>query len=153
MSQQAPGFDQVPLLAVGAVADAHHDLRPLHVVDESEAQVVVFDQAAAGQPPLLVAAGVVALVEGDGAVDQVSHRVQAVHALSQLPHVRGRRLGDGQFGVDVLQVPLEGLALQPVPQLQALRDAAKRSEMKTRKGTNATTHSPNGMFLAKGTEA
>lgn len=119
MPQQPARLGQPPPLLLRTVADPHHHLRTLRVIDEGEAEVVVLDEAAAGEAPFLVAAGVVALVECDGAVEQVAHGVQAVGALAQLAHLGGGGVRDLEFGVDVVQVPFEGLALEALSEFEA----------------------------------
>jgi hypothetical protein len=65
----------------------------------------------------------VAAVEANGAIKQVSNSVQAHQTLLDRAKCNVHGVGDGQFWVDVVQVPLKGFALQLLPQLHSALDA------------------------------
>lgn len=71
----------------------------------------------------LISTTVVAAVESDGAVKQVSNGVQAHETLLDRAERNVHRVGDGEFWVDVVQVPLKRFALQLLPQLRSGLDA------------------------------
>lgn len=92
------------------------------------------------------------------AVSQMAQSVYAVSALSDAP--LGLRLGHHELWIHVVQVPLEGFAVQLLLELQSVVDAGigtnKRNislEAVATLAFSRHTHFPNGIFLARGTEA
>jgi hypothetical protein len=73
--------------------------------------------------PHLISTTIVAAVESDCAIKQVSNSVEAHEALLDGAERNVHGVGDGQFRVHVVQVPLEGFALQLLPQLHSALDA------------------------------
>ena len=87
----------------------------------------MLDLARLGEVPLLVAPRAVAGVEADRPPSsEVTQRVQALGALSQGTSGHPTlTIRDLQVGVDIVQIPLERLALQILSELQPLLDGTE----------------------------
>lgn len=73
--------------------------------------------------PYLISTTVMATVESNCSIKQVSDSVQAHQTLLDRAERYVHGVRDGQFRVDVVQVPLERFALQLLPQLHSGLDA------------------------------
>ena len=109
----------------GRAAQPELEPRPRRRRLQPETEVAVLYLPGLGEAPLLVAAGPVAAEHADDAVGELAEGVEAVVQLSDGAEGEVLGVGDLELGVDVVEEPLEGLALQVLTQVDALRDAGR----------------------------